>query len=249
MTSERRPRRRPAGGRPSSAADRPERPASASAETPDVATFQRVLTAGAAELGLSLAATDLAALTDHYLELLRWRRRADLTSITGAGEIALRHFVDSLVLVPLIPRGLGVADLGSGGGFPGVPLAVARPDLHVTLLDARELKVAFLDHLATRLARPNLAVRAGRAEQLATQGFGAAFDAVVARAVSDPASTVELAFPLLAPGGQLWLMRGPEREDERFAALVATRFRRVAEHAITLPIEHLERRVLLIERS
>src|SRR5207237_8444784 len=107
------------------------------------------------------------------------------------------HFLDSLTLAPLLPPETQVADLGSGAGFPGVPVAVARADLHVTLLESREGKRAFLHHLATQLRLPNVHV-----------GLTGPFEIVVARAGADVARALELSDGILAPNGRVFVMRG-----------------------------------------
>ncbi len=213
----------------------PSRP---SPDHSDERVFHETLDAGLAVLQLALSSSALDLFTTHYRELMRWRRRADLTSLADARAVAVRHFLDSLTLAPFIPASSRVADLGSGAGFPGVPLAIARPDLQVTLLETRQLKLAFLHHLATQLRLPNLEIGDGSAEQVA-------MDVVVARAVANVGETLARAQPRVRPGGLVFLMRGPRREQEEPSA----GFRLVDEHQLTLPLDDAPRRILVFERA
>ena len=193
-------------------------------------------------LGLSLRSEDLDAMLVHYRAMVKWRRRADLTALVDPREIAIRHYLDSLSVAPHIPEGVTIADLGTGAGFPGIPLAIARRDLAVTLLEAREVKVAFLHHVATMLRRPNL--RVARASELRRAPGGTTFGCIVARAVADPEETLARCAHLLAPGGQAWLMRGPSRSGEPSGASHPA-FVLAEERALELPIEHAPRRVVI----
>ncbi len=220
------------------------------AQGSDESLLRDTLAAAAAELGVRLAGEALDLLALHYRELMRWRRRADLTSLADARAIAIRHFADSLSLVPRVPRGLRVVDLGSGAGFPGIPLAVARPDLDVTLLESREVKLAFLHHVVQLLGRANLHVERAAYPRPDSQAAAstARFDAVVVRAVAGVASTLQLASDLVAPGGRVFLMRGPSRAGEEDIQSLPE-WGVTAEHRLTLPIESCERRIVELVRA
>ncbi len=141
----------------------------------------------------------------------------NLTAITDPGLVAVRHVIDSLTGVPAIRRWFGdaavsILDLGSGGGFPGIPLAATLPHAHVTLLDSVTKKARFLETATTAVGLDDrVDVRADRAEALAAgPGASAGWDVVTARAVAPLGDLVELALPLLCDGGRLLAWK---RED------------------------------------
>ncbi len=180
--------------------------------------YEAALRRGLADLGISLPGPARAAIDGHVRLLLAWTRAINLTAIRDPADVALRHVVDSLTALPwLRSRSIGrLLDLGSGGGFPGIPLAAALPAVEVTLAEPIGKKARFLE---TAVAAIGLAGRvsvvAARAEELARDPVvRGRWDAVMARAVASTAELVELAFPLLAPGGALlaWKRGDPEGE-------------------------------------
>lgn len=181
-------------------------------------------------LGLTFDAGARTAIDGHVRLLLAWNRAINLTAITDPAAVARLHVADSLAAVPVLrdARHGALLDLGSGGGFPGIPLAIALPASRVTLLDSVAKKVAFLDAARRGLG---LAGRVdavtGRAEELATgagsrQGHGP-WDVVTARAVGSLADLVELAMPVLAAGGRLVAWKRGGIADELAAAAAAAR--------------------------
>ncbi len=200
------------------------------------------ISAGARLLGVSLSADDLDALAVHYRELMRWRRRADLSSIVDPRQVAVRHYLDSLAVSPWLPLDARIADLGSGAGFPGIPIAIARADVAVTLLETREVKLAFLHHVCTRLDRRNLAV--ARTSDFVTTGGCDALDLVVARAVASVPETLARCELLLPRGGELWLMRGPSRIGEE-GDCARDGWKLVSEREVRLPVEDASRRIVV----
>lgn len=172
--------------------------------------YDRTLERGLAELGLSIDDRAREACATQARLLLAWSPAINLTAITDPDQIALRHVVDSLAAVPLLAvrgEGLRICDIGSGAGYPGLPIAAALRDSQVLLVESTGKKARFLE---TAVAATDLAARVsvmtGRAEALAREvraGIAAAFDVVTARAVGDLAELVELAFPLLRIGGAL----------------------------------------------
>ena len=145
------------------------------------------------------------AIDDHVRLLLAWNAAINLTAIREPAEMALRHVIDSLTAVPLLRDAGGFVDLGSGGGFPGMPLAAVLPVDRVALVDSVGKKAAFLA-AAIEVAglSSRVGVAAARAEELASEArHRERWPAVTARAVGSLAELVELAFPLLAVGGRL----------------------------------------------
>ncbi|MBV9870358.1 MAG: 16S rRNA (guanine(527)-N(7))-methyltransferase RsmG [Frankiaceae bacterium] len=127
-----------------------------------------------------------------------------------ADRIWERHLLNSAALAPLLPQQPSVVDLGSGAGLPGIPLAIARPDVAMTLLEPLQRRVRFLAHCLERLELPNVSIHHGRAEQ----GVPHAVDVVVARAVASVDKLVTLSTPLLRQGGALLAIKGENAARE-----------------------------------
>lgn len=164
------------------------------------------LTLGAKALGTSLTPVQIATLGRYRAELLTWNRRVNLTAITHPEDVEVKHFLDSLSIIQAVPGGLRpgmrVLDVGSGGGFPGVPLKIACPDIRLTLLDSVQKKTAFLQHLVRTLGLTDVQVVTDRAEEYAHDpAFREWFDLVVARAVTELAALAELTLPFCVVGG------------------------------------------------
>ena len=171
-----------------------------------------MLLEGSRALGLPLSAAQADALSWLASELGRWGARINLTAILDPIEMADKHILDSLtVLRALEPGPLTLLDAGSGAGFPGLPLAIVREDLSITLVDAVAKKVGFLKHAIAQLG---LAPRI-RAIHLNLQGNPAAeglapFDVAVSRALTEPARWAALAGPYVRHGGTLIVMGGTD---------------------------------------
>lgn len=175
----------------------------------------------AGAMGLALPPGALDQCEALLKELLVWRRRMNLTSAATADALVTLHFVDSLIplTVVKIPQGGRLADVGSGAGFPGLPMKIARPDLDVTLIEATNRRAAFLEHAVRVLRVQGVTVALGRAEDLGRRAeYRERFDAVVSRAVGRAGVGVELCLPLAAEGGVVVLLKGPRAREELAAA-------------------------------
>lgn len=221
----------------------------------DLAKLRDTLTAGAAELGIHITQPMLDAYAAHYSLLLARRPRAGLTSVTDPAAAAIKHFLDCLscLLVRDIAPGERVADIGSGGGFPGLVLAVARPEASYTLIESTEKRGRFLREAAGALHLDTVTVLIERAEQTGrSPAHRERYDLVTGRAVAPLATALEYFLPLARVGGQVLAMKGPrgERELARSAGALETLGGSVAHtHRLSLPQSMGDRTLLLIEKT
>lgn len=192
---------------------------------------------GAAELGIAFEPGEVEKLGRFLALLLHANTRMNLTAIKEPGEAWQRHILDSLTLMaPLaeLPAGASVIDIGTGGGVPGVPLAIVRPDLRFTMLDATAKKTAFVRAAMDVLGVEHSSVVTARAEQVAHDPqHRDAYDAALARAVGPMATIAELATPFVKPGGVALLIKG-EKAGEELASAKAALHLLLSAHAGTI---------------
>jgi len=200
------------------------------------------LSAGLSELGLTLAPAQLAALATLVAELADWNTRMNLTAITDPAGVVDKHLLDSLAVLPHL-KGLAVADVGSGAGFPGLPLAVADPDRRYTLIESTGKKVKFLRHAIERLELPNVDVLHGRAEAL---NPSQPFDSVISRALGPLSDFVRVAGHLAGRHGRLLAMKGKLPSEELKA--LPQGWKAVAVHPIRVPGLDAERCLVELAR-
>ena len=201
-----------------------------------------------ATLDAGLAMLDLdAALSQplrRYLDLLaRWNRTYNLTAIRDPGEMVTLHLLDSLSMHAHMAGIHRLADLGTGAGLPGIPLAIARPELEVTLVESNGKKARFLREAVRQLGLSNAHVAESRAEAV---DMPAAFDAITARAMATLGDIIEVGAHLLAPGGRLLAMKGV-RPDAEIAAL-PDGWAVEALHPLSVPGLAAERHLVVVGR-
>jgi 16S rRNA (guanine527-N7)-methyltransferase len=178
-------------------------------------TLEQQLTAGIAALDLALPAGAEARLLAYLALLDKWNRVYNLTAVREVERMVGHHLLDSLAAVPFFLGGgsdlIRVLDVGSGGGLPGIPLAIARPQLQVTLIDSIAKKTAFLLQVKAELGLANLNVVSGRVEDYRPE---TGFDAITSRAFSDLKEFVTLTRHLLRPAGRWLAMKGLMPHEE-----------------------------------
>lgn len=153
---------------------------------------------------------------DRYAEMLTERNeKVNLTAITDPDEIRVKHFTDSLAAIDLIKSGATVLDIGSGAGFPGIPLKIARDDISVTLLDSVNKKVAFMNDVIADLGLKNIEAVHARIEDFPHKGE---FDVAVSRAVAELTTLAEYALPFVKVGGTFVAYKSEKAEAEAAAA-------------------------------
>lgn len=187
------------------------------------------LAAGLSGLGLALSPGQVEALLRLVDELADWNTRFNLTAIRDPAEVVDKHLLDSLAALPYL-KGLAVADIGTGAGFPGLPLAIADPDRRFTLVESTGKKANFVRHAATVLGLPNVEVVQARAESYRPTR---PFDSVITRALGPLAGFVRVAGHLAGRGGRLLAMKGkvPEAEIEALPA----GWKVIAVHPVAVP--------------
>ena len=190
---------------------------------------RKLLTEGAGELELDLDRKRVDTLIGLIDELERANAQFNLTAIRDRPGMLRKHVLDSLSAQPFL-RGARIADVGTGAGFPGLPLAIANPRMRFSLIEATGKKALFVERTAQRLNLTNVEVVHGRAERYRPFEL---FDTVVARALSSLADFVAYAGHLCAPTGRLLAMKG-KRPDEEISALPKS-FRILAVHRLKLP--------------
>lgn len=200
-------------------------------------------------LGLSFSSEIIQEEERFLQELLRWNKKVNLTSIGNLLEAQEKHLLDSLVLVNYLKKDGRLLDMGSGGGLPGIPLAIAYPELEVTSVDSVGKKINFQKHIKRLLNLKNLNPICSRLENLDTTKK---YDYVVARALSDISKLIEFAEPLLANDGQLLVMKGPEGLEELtkfFAEKKETGFVIADQYDYFLPFSHSERQIFILKKQ
>lgn len=171
-------------------------------------TVESGLAAGLAELGLSLPQAAQERMLAFCWLLLKWNKTYNLTALRDPQQALSHHLLDSLAIVPHVGEG-ALLDVGAGGGLPGIPLAIARPQLSVSLVDTVQKKATFLQQAAIELGLRNLRVHHARVEQMTGQ-----YAQISSRAFADLKTFVELTRHLLAPDGRWLAMKGAYPAEE-----------------------------------
>ncbi len=218
-------------------------------------TFKKLISRGAGELGIETTGPQLENLARHANELLKWNKKINLTRISDPAEMAIKHYVDSLACGPYIPAGADVLDIGTGGGFPGIPVAVVAQPGSLLMIDSVGKKISFLQQALRLMGLENVDARHIRAQELKEKsGYGEFFDRVICRALTGVEQIVEMAFPLLKAGGMVVALKGRVVRTEE-------EFRRLAEKSdeafggdnirmvnYRLPVLNVERSMILIRK-
>jgi 16S rRNA (guanine527-N7)-methyltransferase len=195
---------------------------------------------GAAQIGVRLSPDQLKQLGRHVDLMLKWNKSINLTAITDPDEVVEKHVLDSLAVVPVLPSG-SLLDAGTGAGFPGIPLAVVRPELEVALVDSVQKKVAFLKNTLAELRLPKAKAYAVRLEGNPSREELPRVHAAVARAFAAPEEWLRLAQHYVLPGGLAICMLGPaDRVPEKLDDLAL-----VQELRYALPLSGAQRRLAI----
>ena len=208
-----------------------------------------LLALGIQELGLNLSDTNIADLELFLQEMGRWNQVHNLTAIEGEQDSVRLHLIDSIAVLPVMKQFLNelspkIADLGSGGGLPAIPIAIVQPEWRLTLIEAVRKKTAFLQHVRGKLKLKNIQVLSERVEDVAVQQ-PAQFDAVISRAFTSLARFLDLSLPLLKPSGLVFAMKG-KRADEEMQEVSMDDWQLLADEPLHIPNLSVERRLLVL---
>jgi len=213
---------------------------------------QKLLIEGSKAFGIRLNETQVEAFDLYLRELLKWNEKINLTAIRSEKGIVLKHFLDSLSVFPYLSKTASLLDIGSGAGFPGIPLKIVHPSLEITLIDSVRKKIDFQRHVIRMLGLKGMEAIHGRIQDKEIlQSMTGRFDAVISRAFSDLQTLRLLAFPFLKKGGILLAMKG-ELDEEEIGLLSKreeTRYRLQGTASFFLPKSSFKRSILLFEKG
>jgi 16S rRNA (guanine527-N7)-methyltransferase len=207
-------------------------------------TLEADIESGASSMGLELNEEQRARLAAHLRLVEKWNRVHNLTAVRETDQMVVLHVLDSLSLIPHLGAAKTLLDVGSGPGFPGIPVALARPDLTVTLLDSSSKKCTFLEQARTELGLANVRVVCERVEQWKP---AEKFDAVVSRAFAELSDFVTQARHLVQSGGRLFAMKGVYPFEEIARVPQSHRVASVVELAV--PTLDAKRHLVLLEAA
>ena len=171
--------------------------------------WKNVIVDGARQMGITVHADQVDQFAAHALILNEWNQKINLTAIASPMDMAVKHFLDSILSSRFIEPDCRLLDVGSGAGFPGIPLKIMIPSLNVVLVDSTRKKVSFLNHVIRQLHLSRITAIHSRIEDL-QQEWKSGFDVIVCRAFSSLGDFAEKSMPLLAPDGLLVAFKGRE---------------------------------------
>ena len=177
--------------------------------------FKEKLTSYLAEIDIKLDEEQIKQFYDYMNLLLEWNEKINLTAITDKDEIILKHFIDCLTISKHLKENAYIIDVGTGAGFPGIPLKIARRDIKVVLMDSLNKRINFLNEVIQKIGLENIETIHGRAEELGkTKKYREMFDVATSRAVANLNTLSEYMLPFVKRGGASICMKGPGAEEE-----------------------------------
>ena len=213
---------------------------------------REMLLRGAEAFGIDLTEGTTQAFEIYLRELFKWNQKINLTGIRTEKGVVIKHFLDSLSVCSHIPGHTSLLDVGSGAGFPGIPLKMVQASIQVTLIDSVRKKVDFQKHIVRLLGLRGIEAVHGRVqEEKVVQEMVERFDMTISRAFSDTATFLKLSHLLLKRGGMAIAMRGKTTEEEfqRLSMEEEERYRLQKQVSFVLPFSNIERTILLFEKQ
>lgn len=216
--------------------------------------WSAILKQGGMALGFHLNPSQIRCFYRHMCELRQWNRKINLTAITRPEDMAIKHFLDAIAPAEQIPDEARILDIGSGAGFPGLPLKVMRPSTHLTMIDRSRKKINFLRHVIRQLGLEQAHALQMRIEDFCDANSASPpFDVIVSRAFTKAAALTRVVMPLLEKAGVLLLWKGPDIEAEIRELEMLPQFLEKAlvikVHAYRLPMTHFARNLISVKMA
>ena len=212
---------------------------------------RNILVKGANTFGIHLDKKSVEAFDLYLEEFLKWNQKINLSAIRTENGVVIKHFLDSLSVLPHLPNPSSLLDIGAGAGFPGIPLKIVEPSLKMTLIDSVRKKVDFQNHIIRMLGLKEIRAIHGRVQDTEIlHSQGGQYDIVISRAFSDLQTLLLLGFPFLKKGGMLLAMKG-ERDGETVQSLSKSKeipYRLIKTVPLILPFTSLKRTLFLFEK-
>ncbi len=213
---------------------------------------RNLLIEGAKAFGILLDEKTVEAFDLYLRELLKWNQKINLTAIRTEKGIVLKHFLDSLSVFPYLSNIPSLLDIGSGAGFPGIPLKMVELSLEITLIDSVRKKVDFQRHIIRKLGLKGIEAIHGRVQDKGIlKSLGGQFDIIISRAFADLRTFLILSFPFLKEGGRVIAMKGEvdSREIQRLSQMEEIQYRLQKIIPFFLPFTSFKRSMLLFEKQ
>lgn len=214
-------------------------------------SLEVLLRQGAAEYGVTLDDAQVSALFDFNGTLMEWNEKINLTAIEEDTEVITKHFLDSFSIIPFLKGVRSFIDVGSGAGFPGIPVKIARQDLEVVLLDSLEKRIKFLNTVITELRLDGISAVHSRAEDAGVlPDYREKFDSAAARAVASLPVLLEYCLPLVKTGGIFIAMKGNSStevaDSEKALSILGGKLEAVKE--FYLPGSDIKRNIIIVRK-
>lgn len=219
----------------------------------DFEKFKEIIVQYSNELNIELNEMEIDKFYRYQKLLLEWNEKINLTAITAPEEIVLKHFIDSLTIEKYLKKGAYIVDVGTGAGFPGIPLKIVRKDVKVVLVDSLNKRISFLNTLIKELELENVIAVHSRAEEFGKNGeYREAFDMATSRAVANLSTLSEYLLPLVKIGGISVCMKGSEIKEElehskKAIAILGGKDINVDE--FNLPNSDIKRNIVIIKKA
>lgn len=181
----------------------------------EIKEFENELNKYLYNMEINLDERQIFQLFEYMKLLIEWNKRINLTAITDQKEIILKHFIDSLTINKYIEKNAKIIDVGTGAGFPGIPLKIVRPDIDITLVDSLNKRIKFLDYVIEEIKLKSIKTVHSRAEEIGrNELYREEYDVATSRAVANTAVLSEYLIPLIKEGGKCIYMKGPDIKKE-----------------------------------
>lgn len=215
--------------------------------------FFRKMQEKSKDLGVSFFVEQLEQFFEYMKLLIEWNEKINLTAITEPDEIILKHFIDSITILKEIKNDERIVDVGTGAGFPGIPLSIMNPTLKITLVDSLNKRLIFLQEVVKKLKLENIEIVHARAEELGqNKKYRESFDVATSRAVANLSTLSEYLIPLVKINGKVISMKAGDTQDEIDGAkkaikVLGGKIEKVDE--FNLPQTDIRRTIILIKKE